>query len=699
MARSFSQSLLAAAVAAVVGGSALAQTSLQDAVTMLRVGKKDEAVAKLREILASDPSNSDALGLYRSVSQDEWYLLMTHKNESGEASDIQKIAQTILERAKVEQKVRSRDEAAIAALVATATAADSNYGVRQTAINKLIAEHGEFAVPALVEKLGNVNDAEGQIQAIYTLSQLRSAAVLPLIEVLKCSNEQVVQNAAAALHHIGDDRAIPAMAQLATDDRAGIRAIGAKFMAKKNASGNAVDLLIAQAGEYLKGIVPPGGYSEVVWSLKDDKLHGTDVAAVLYPSELAKSVAAEAVRLAPSSLPARGMLSQAYLGQAHMIDTAVAAGNEAVKAVAPVADELRNTALAMGMDSVRFALEAGVKGGNPAVAVEAVQTLSKAQDTIDQGSMLMALQSSDKKVRYAAANALVRASGGVAVPQADTVVSVLADAVTEEAVRTIQVIAPAMETRAAVEASSKTRGIAVDASADAVSGMRSLLVNPNVDVVVINENLPDGMPEVVIGNIKKNATMANAKIVVIAKDEEAAKARFGDGVAIVKGPLTGENLVAAVNTALDGVTTPANARAEGYAAEASIGLHAIASNKGAIGGALDSLSKQLNRSDAVAVPAAKALGFGGGAAELTALVGALGGGGSLDLKKAAADSCGSILARLGTCSDDVCAALFAALDGATDAGLRLSVSTALAKATLPAEKRAELLKKLGRIAG
>jgi hypothetical protein len=624
---------------------------------------------------------------------------MTHKNEGGEASDIQKIAQTILERAKVEQKVRSRDEAAIAALVATATAADSNYGVRQSAINKLIADHGEFAVPALVEKLGNVNDAEGQIQAIYTLSQLRSAAVLPLIEALKCSNEHVVQNAAAALHHIGDDRAIPAMAQLANDDRAGIRAIGTKFLAKKNASGNAVDLLIAQAGEYLKGNVPPGGYSEVVWSLKDDKLHGTDVAPVLYPSELAKSVAADAVRLAPSSLAARSMLSQAYLGQAHMIDTAVAQDDAAVKAVAPVAAELRNTALAMGMDSIRAALEAGVKGGNPAVAVEAVGTLARASDTIDQGSMLMALQSSDKKVRYAAANALVKANGGVKVPQADLVVAVLADAVTEEAVRTIQVIAPAVEARSAVAASSKTRGLAVDASADAVSGMRSLLVNPNVDVVVINENLPDGMPEVVIGNIKKNATMANAKIVVIAKDEEAAKTRFGDGVAILKGPLTGENLVAAVNTALDGVTTPANARAEAYAAEASSGLLAIAANQGAIGTALDSLCKQLNRSDAVAIPAAKAIGFGGGAGELTALVAVLAGGGSVDLKKAAADASGSILGRLGTCTDDVCAALFAAIDGATDAGLRLSLATALSKANLPAEKRAELLKKLGRIAG
>ena len=61
MARSFHQSLLAAAVALVVGGSALAQGSpLQEAVTMLRLNKKDEAVAKLQEIIAGDPSNETA---------------------------------------------------------------------------------------------------------------------------------------------------------------------------------------------------------------------------------------------------------------------------------------------------------------------------------------------------------------------------------------------------------------------------------------------------------------------------------------------------------------------------------------------------------------------------------------------------------------------------------------------------------------
>ena len=202
MARSFHQSLLAAAVALVVGGTALAQNALQEAVTLLRVNKKDEALAMMQEILSGDPSNEEAHELYTSVSQDEWYMLMTQPGE------VQKIARSILDRAKTIARDRSRDAEAIQGLVDTATDADNAYGVRREAINKLISDHGEFAVPALLTKLGDPDAPASQVHAISVCSMLHSVAVLPLIEVLKSSNDLAVQNAAAALNLIGDARAL-----------------------------------------------------------------------------------------------------------------------------------------------------------------------------------------------------------------------------------------------------------------------------------------------------------------------------------------------------------------------------------------------------------------------------------------------------------------------------------------------------------
>jgi len=694
MARSFHQSLLAAAVALVVGGSALAQNSLQEAVNLLRINKKAEAVEKLQEIIQGDPSNEAAHDLYQSVSQDEWYMLMTEKGE------VQKIARSILERAKTTQKERSRDQDAIDSLVAIATDAANDYGTRQAAVNKLVGEHGEFAVPALVKILGDSDNVQGQIHAVSVLSQLHSVAVLPLIESLKSSNDLAVQNACAALHLIGDARALPMMSHLANDDRVNISTIAKKFVAKKSANGDALSQMLAQSNSYLRGNVPVGGFSTVVWKLVDDALVSTDVPGLLYPTELAKSVAAEAARIAPQSLDARSAVAAANLAQANLIESSIALGEDTVSEMAPVAQELKIAALASGIDAIRGALDAGVQQGLPAVAVGAIGTLADAEiiDQIGESSLLGALNSTDKRVAYAAASAVVNASRGANVPSLSKVVDVLAQAVTEERVNTIQVIMPDASSKGAIEVANASRGGSYRATDSAVSGQLSLLGNPNIDVVVINEILPDGLPEDVIGNIRKDNRMANTKIVVVTKDEEAASERFGDGVSFITAPLSAENLSAAVASALEGASTPGAARAEDYASKASAALLNLAGRKADIAPAMSNLALQLNRGDSVSVPAAKAIGLSGGEGQLTALVGALENG-SDELKKAAALAIGGVLSRMDNCPADIATALSAAMDASSDAGFRTAVATAFAKAKLDPAKKLELMQKLSRIAG
>ncbi len=696
MACSFSHTLLAAAVALVVGGSALAQGQLKEAVTKIRLGQTEEAKTILREILAADLSNTDALQLYQSVSQDEWYLLVTEQD-----GDVRKIAQSILERAKVERKARSRDEGAIQQLVDAATAKDGDYGTRQEAINKLVADHGEFAVPALVQKLANSDDAEGQIKAIAALQQLGTVAVLPLVEALKSSNELLVQNAAAALYHIGDLRAAPAMAHVANDSRVAISEIGKRFLTKAGVTGGDVELLLGQARKYLKGEVPVGAFSDVVWRLQDDKLVPTDVPALVYAAELAKSCAADAVAIAPQSADAISMLAQANLAQASLIEASIAQGDETAQKLAAVVPDLKIAAQATGLKALRMALDAGMSEGVVPVATGAIDALamSEAQDTVGQSSRIKALDSTDKRIAYAAANAMVRASHGVQVPAADKVVGVLASAVTEEAVRTIQVISPASETAAATQVASGTRGNAAEASASAVDGMQKILRNPSLDVLVINDVLPDRNPEDIIGLVRKDSRMANLRIVIVAKDPEAAKTRFGDNVnGVIQAPLSGEALVAEVNRVLEGVTTPAGVRGEAFAVGASESLLALAAGKANVGGALANVQKQLDRADALAVPAAKTLGLAGGAAELGELTKALAGS-SDAVKVAAADAIGQILSRVDGCPEDVVAGLMAAVQGGGSVELRTAAAMALGKAKLEAQKKGEVQMKLRKIAG
>lgn len=696
MACSISRSLLAAAVALVVGASLLAQGSpLKEACNSLRLGQKDACVEKLKEILAGDPSNEDALTLYRSINQDEWYMLVTEKGELGQ------IAQSLFARAKVERRERSRDDAAIRQLVAAALDGGNDHNTRQAAINKLISEHAEFAVPPLAEKLGDADDEEGQVRAVYALNQLGAVAVLPLIELLKSDNELAVQNAAAALHHIGDSRAHAYMLHLANDSRTGVSTIANAYLAKRKLSGDGLLALLDDAQAYLKGHVPAGGFSGVVWNLVEGKLVATDVPAVLFASELAKVCARDAVRMAPDSLPARSALAQANLGQANLIEASIAQGDASVQSLQGVAADLKIAALASGVDSLRGALESGMALGLQPVALGAIAALAEVEnfDSFSQSALINALVSTDKRIRYAAAEALVRATEGNNVPAAESVVEVLAQAVGEESVRYIQVIGETEASKAAIAASNSKRGLAVEASGNAVNGIRNLLLNPTVDVVVIHEILPDGLPEDVIGNIKKDGRMNNARILVVAKDVEAAQTRFGEGVTCIQGPLTSENLLAAVGTALEGTTTPAGVRAESYAQGASAALLSMAKHKALVGPALANLAAQLNRGDAVAVPAAQTLGVAGGQEHVAALVAALSGAGSAELKIAAAVAMGEILARLDGCEDSTLDALVAVVTSEQDAKVRGAAASALSRAKVDVAKKSLLQKRLSKVAG
>ena len=693
MARSFHSSLRAVVASFVVGGVALAQNPLQEAVTLLRINKQDEAVAKLQGILSGDPSNEEAHEMYTSVSQDEWFMLMTAEGE------VPKIARSILERAKTARSERSRDEAAIASLVDAATDDANDYTVRREATNKLIADHGEFAVPALLVKLGDADAPESQIHAVGVCSQLHAVAVLPLIVALHSSNDLAVQNAAAALNMIGDARALPMMRHLADDARSNIATIAQEFVKKMNAGDGAVAMLLSQSQDYLKGNVPAGGFSEVVWTLKDDQLVATDVPAVLYAAELAKSVAADAVRIAPESVEARGALAAANLAQANLIQTSIEAGDDSTADMGPIADELQVAAVATGVDAMQVALAKGVAEGLTPVAVGAIDAMVESEELSaeQKKGMVEALASTDKRVRFAAADALVRGTRGVAVPSLGALVDALAEAVTEEKVNTIHVIAP-VSVKGEVAVANATRGSVFLWDSSALGAINTLLSNPSTDVVVINEILPDRMPEDVMGILAKDGRGGSPKFVIITGDEDAASERFGDEVGYVSAPISAESLKSAATEALDGVEDPDGAQREGYASKASMALLSLAAREADISAAIGNLALQLNRGDAVTIPAAQAIGIAGGERQLSALMSALEGG-SDGLKKAAATAIGNILGRMSTCPDSAAMGLMAAMDTASDVQLRMALAAALGKAKITAQQKLGLIEKLARVAG
>ena len=697
MAHAIGKALLGLAAVAVAASSMSAQT-VQDAVVQYRTGNEALAIEILQKIVASDPSNAEAFEMWRSIDQEVWHALLVEKGELG------KIAKFLVGKARVARKDMSRDASEINALVAKATSGD--YGQRQEATVALISNHGEFAVPALVTKLGDSNDDPGQLYAMAALVQMSRRATLPLISALEIEDELTRRNVTATLVRIGDERAAASLAQMAqTSSSEAIRStamLGLENL-KVTAGMSAVDLFQADAKRYLdSGNIRFGDVSDVIWTSKNGVLVAVDIPASVFNFELAKQAAHAAVALDPSDASAKSLLVRAYLGEVAAVRGSVANGSddERLNSLHAQAPALKMVAAAAGPEVLRQAVRDSIADGMVPSAVAAIETLGNIEnrDQLAGSTLVEALDHSDKRIKYAAALALTRAAGSGNVPEAGKVVANLASAVAEKAVRVVKVVDPAPETKRMLEASiNKVANLAGGVVADATSAISDLYRFPNVDVVVLNEVLTNELPETLIGLIRKDPRMSETAIVVMAKDVKSATERFSsfEDIAVIPLPDSSDTLLSAVNAALEGKDLDGRRAAyEATAVQASEALRALAANKADLSGALDSLAKQLNRSDSVAVPAANALGFSGKVEQVGSLLAvAQSDSASAGLRIAAAEAIGDILGRAGSTPSDLVTGLMGLL-GSDDNGLRMAAVRALGKGKLSAEKQLELIESL-----
>ena len=148
MAHAFGKTLLSVAAAFVAATSLGAQekSTFAKAVHEQRLGNAEAAKGLFAQVLSEDPSNAEALALYRATSEDVWEMLLTNDDEQ-----VRKIAQLLLDRAKAESIDQSRDPEAADALAATAVNG-VDFGARKAASLQLSREHGEFGVAALLKQ-------------------------------------------------------------------------------------------------------------------------------------------------------------------------------------------------------------------------------------------------------------------------------------------------------------------------------------------------------------------------------------------------------------------------------------------------------------------------------------------------------------------------------------------------------------------
>ena len=694
MAKLFGKTLLSLVAACVAHGVTLAQdveTTFREAVRLVRISKAQEGLEKLRELLKSEPDHDAALALVRDTDPAVWQLLL---NEGGE---FEQITRHLMSLGTIARKQMSRDDAAIRTLIGSALSGDSS--ARRKAAMQLAADHGEFAVPALLETLGNSDAGKEADYATVALFQIGRPAVMPLIAALKSDNDLLRRNCAAVLAQIADRRAAAPLAWLAASDRSeAVREVAKSGLARMGvpAGASAVDMFTRDAEAYLSGVgVRDGDRSDVVWELKNGALAHVDVPSNLYGLELAKAWSLDAVRLEPASESAKALLARSYLAEASAIkDSAAANPDDAtMQELNKNVDRIRLVAMAMGKDVMRDALAESIAANQGNIAQEVIETLGGMEQGGDLNSspLLAALDNSDARVRYAAALALVKASAGGNVPAASKVVSILGQAVSEEAIRSVLVVDAHPLTAKVVREASARRGVAIRDASSGKGAIADFYAFPNYDVVVVSDTLSDILPEDVISLVRERSP--ETKVLLLSRSADSASRLEGkvDGVISVEGELSSEALVAKANE-IAGAIDPRRARADKVAVAAAHSLLVLARDNVNVVSAADSLSKQLDRGDDVAIPAVAALGAGGTLeqlAKVTSLVTAE--ASSAELKLAAAEAVGGILARSSSVPDATFDALLAiARDEKAPLELRTKLASSLGRGRLTPGARAQL---------
>src|SRR5690606_16154204 len=164
-----------------------------------------------------------------------------------------------------------------------------------------------------------------------------------------------------------------------------------------------------------------------------------------------------------------------------------------------------------------------------------------------------------------------------------------------------------------------------------------------------------------------------------------------DGIlSVAEGELTEEQLLAKINEVVDEMDAR-RARADTVAIAAGEALARLAEADIPVSGAVDSLVEQLDRDEAVAISAARALGDAGGLDQAAALAQVGAGSGSEEFRVTAAQSIGRILARSTSVPSELFEQLVAiATDEAKELPVRNAVVTALGKGPLAPGERVRL---------
>lgn len=676
-------------VAALVGAFSSARpaqadgAALEQAIQAYKEDRFEDALAKLREYVASNPGDEEVYALLRAVDEKVLLKGMAQQGEHekllkyllGKARPTPAAQQVEAEwlKARVEESVNSAD-----------------FDVRRRAAMQL-RQAGDLAVPLLVPYLGNT-EAGTVVSALTALSYLGEDATLPLVEALQSEDARVRGFAAAALGNAGDPRAAAALKAVAdTDSDPGAKEKAAQAFAKVGGRGGSAADLYVQQGEryYARDAAVVEGWENMrnLWRWEGGALARYEVPSYLYPYQLAEECAHDALALDAGHRGGRALLVRSILAQKVEGDVLVSNGKTAPEALAGAF----NLAASQGFQAASDALRAALSAKDWDVVVELCDLCAATYGKEDLSGHPLgeALVAPERRVNYAAAiAALLMSPKRAGLANADKVATLAARAASERAVRQVLVIDSNDELRTKLVLELAHSKYVAAGEANGFEGVARAKNSPTLDVIVVAAMLDDVSRTVpsrrhysslaVIDELLADTRTKDMKILVRidATPENQAEAvqkmfadKYGDKVAgFLATPLVATAALQAIDAAADKVElNPDRERANKLAVKAANALAKTDFSCASFGlqVALDPLVEAASGSDSSAelkLAATKALGNirVGGSAALAKLVAE---GEGDDLKVAAATALGNVLSAVEGAPEDVDALIAASKAG------------------------------------
>jgi HEAT repeat protein len=610
--------LVAASVLFFVSSAAPAQDAealFREAIDLYERGRDTEALAKMREVLAADPGAELAWRLRATVEGREWARLLARGGEHAA------VFQHFFSLALPAARAHAKDPEAIRALIARMEGGD--WGDSQKALFQLAADHGEYAVPHLVTRLGS-DSTETRAQAMEWLRRLGRQSVLPLIQVLDNPEPMIVANALTVLGQLRDARANPYLLLHASGSGPDLVRSAAQRALRDSGAASAMDpasALLELAEAYYRrdvAVVDPFRATYVAWGADGAALISREVPRDLYHLKLAEEVLFDVLALHADSMPAQVLLASTMLAQAE-----VAAGAPAEEPGAETLRRATELAWALGPQVLDATIRKALADGRPAVAAGAIRLLAAvASAELIPGltGLQEAVTSAYKDVRYEAAITLAALGQAGNYPAASQVTAALCEALGQDAVRTVVVIDDREETRNRILADLNARGYFAYGTPSGSIGLAAVRDYPVEDLVIIRYDLQDATPHQVVKELKADPRTSSRPIAMIVEGGTATAARdaFGSSVAaFIEMPVAAEGYEPTLRGLLE-TTDEAREAATLVAVRAAAALaHLPPRGTGVTSGAaVSALAGALHGDDRVRIPALQALGLIGDPAGL-----------------------------------------------------------------------------------